>query len=213
MWGGRVLGPTTTHTMGERGRYRGTGQELCEIMLPFATNKSFVKFDESSETPKIDKYDMKAVIKDHEGLLGAIYAVQPNLAIPTKTMTNALTLVLHMRAVQWDLDQKFHKDWLATIGLRIKNLLRVVAQGVIKKRAWAESLPWMAGGLSSQPQQPPAHDKEYFFAFDTELKKAVRCPVGDPTQKEPNQYFKEPPQADPDDAMIAVWPDGMTRLG
>ena len=194
MWGGRVLGPTTTHTMGERGRYRGTAQELCEIMLPFATNKSFVKFDESSETPKIDKYDMKAVIKAHEGLLGAIHAVQPNLAIPTKTMTKALTLVLHMRAVQWDLDPKFHKDWLATVGVRTKSLLRVVAQGVIKKRAWAESLPWMAGGFPSQPQQAPGHDKEYFFAFDTELKKAVSALWMNPLRRSPTSTSRNLPK-------------------
>ena len=47
--------------------------------------------------------------------------------------------------------------------------------------------------------------------FDTELNMAIRSPEDNPKIRDPCQFFKEPMEAEPDDAMLAAWPDGMAR--
>ena len=195
----------------ERNRYKGSADELCQAMMPFATNKSFVRFHETEDLMKlkVDK-DMKTIIADHAGLLGAMHDLQPNLCFPNKLMQSALEAVLQAKAGDWDLDTRHHKDCVKTITVRLRNLLRMIGQGVLKKRSWTTELPWTAGGTAS-PEAKDAKVMQYFFSFDTELNMAIRSPEDNPKIKEPCQFFKEPMEAQPDDAMLAVWPDGMTR--
>ena len=40
---------------------------------------------------------------------------------------------------------------------------------------------------------------------------AIRSPEDNPKIRDPCQFFKEPMEAEPDDAMLAAWPDGMAR--
>ena len=121
----------------ERSRYKGTADELCNAIMPAASNKSFVKFKSEAEDimkVKVDK-DMPKTISDHSVLLGAIHALQPNLSIPGQTMEKALKLVLKAKAEEWDLAEQYHAHWLKTIKIRLRNPPRVVAQGVEIGRA------------------------------------------------------------------------------
>ena len=196
----------------ERNRYKGSGDDLCQAIMPFATSKSFVRFSDTEDLAKlkVDK-DMKNIIADHAGLLESLHNLQPNLSFPSRVMQTALEAVLEAKANDWDLDTRHHKDWLKTITVRLRNLLRTIGQGVLKKRSWATNLPWTAGGSASPEAKEAAQEVEYFFSFDTELNMAIRSPEDNPTNKEPCQFFKEPREAEPDDAMLAVWQDGMTR--
>ena len=53
----------------ERNRYKGSGDDLCQAIMPFATSKSFVRFSDTEDLAKlkVDK-DMKNIIADHAGL-------------------------------------------------------------------------------------------------------------------------------------------------
>jgi hypothetical protein len=192
----------------ERNRFKGSADDLFRAIVPFATSKSFVRFDETEDIMKLKvNKDMKQVVQDHAGLLEAMHALQPNLCFPGKVLQAALDAVLVAKAGQWDMDDRHHKDWLKTISVRLRNLLRVVGQGVLKKRSWAADLPWAAAEGDASPEEK---EVQYFFSFDSELSMAIRVAEGS-KNKEPCQFFKEPVEAEPDDAMLAVWPDGMTR--
>ena len=130
----------------ERNRYKGSGDDLCQAIMPFATSKSFVRFSDTEDLAKlkVDK-DMKNIIADHAGLLESLHNLQPNLSFPSRVMQTALEAVLEAKANDWDLDTRHHKDWLKTITVRLRNLLRTIGQGVLKKRSWATNLPWTAG--------------------------------------------------------------------
>ena len=86
----------------------------------------------------------------------------------------------------------------------------MVGQGILKNRSWATELPWIAGGTAS-PEAQDAKEIQYSFSFDTGFNIATRSPEDNPKIKEPCQFFKEPIEAEPDDAMLAVWPDYMAR--
>lgn len=151
----------------ERSRYKGTADELCNAIMPAATNKSFVKFKcevEDITKVTVDK-DMPNIISYHSVLLGAIHDLQPNLSIPGQTMEKALKLVLEAKADEWDMAEQYHAHWLKTIKIRLRNLLRVVAQGVVKKKGWAVHLPWAA-----TPGDSPTRDADsadHFFSAST----------------------------------------------
>ena len=79
----------------ERSRYKGSDDELRQAIMPFASSQSFVQFHETEDLMKLKvARDMKTVIEDHAGLLGAIHGLQPNLRFPSKVMQAALEAVL-----------------------------------------------------------------------------------------------------------------------
>ena len=195
----------------ERGRFQGTAAELCNALAPHAVHKSFVKYDESKDLMKAKvAADMKQIILAHAPILQSIHELQPNLSIPKKVCISALQLLVDQKSSQWEMETRHHADWVATMEVRLRNLLRVVSQGILKNRIWTSNLPW-----TTTPASPTIVSEaapEFFFSFDSELCKAIRTPVSAPGKQEPNKYFKEPRAAQPEDAMVAVWPDGMARL-
>ena len=212
--------PASLHvTAMGRSRYEGTPEELCETLLPVASHKSFVKYDETEDVRKTKvAEDMEATIELHSALLAALHHVQPNLAFPKLCLQKALALVCDKKAAEWDLLEKHRDDWERTMYLRLKNLLRVISQGDIKRPKWASKLPWLQAGASgtsvAQATDDAAADMEpmeYFYDFDQELMQAIRAPVGNLEATEPSQHLEEPPEAQPSDPMVAVWPDGHRR--
>ena len=124
----------------ERNRYKGSADELCQAIMPFATSKLFVRLHETEDLMKltVDK-DMKTIIEDYAGLLGAIHGLQPSLCFPSKVTQAALEAVLVAKAGDWDLDTRHHKDWVKTIMVSLRNLLRVIGQGILKKGVGQQS--------------------------------------------------------------------------
>jgi len=209
--------PASLHvTAMGRSHYEGTPEELCETLLQVASHKSFVKYDETEDLTKTKvAKDMEATIELHSALLAALHDVQPNLAFPKTALRKALALVCAKKAAEWDLLEKHKADWEKTMYLRLKNLLRVVSQGDIKRPKWASKLPWLQAGASgtsvAQATGDDATAMEYFYDFNQELMQAIRAPVGNLEATEPSLHLEEPPDAQPSDPMVAVWPDGHRR--
>ena len=127
----------------ERGRFQGTAAELCNALAPHAVHKSFVKYDESKDLMKAKvAADMKQIILAHAPILQSIHELQPNLSIPKKVCISALQLLVDQKSSQWEMETRHHADWVATMEVRLRNLLRVVSQGILKNRIWTSNLPW-----------------------------------------------------------------------
>ena len=145
----------------ERGRFQGTAAELCSALAPPAVHKSFVKYGESKDLMKAKvAADMNQIILAHAPILQSIHEMQPNLSIPKKVCISALQLLVDQKSSQWEMEPRHHADWVATMEVRLRNLLRVVSQGILKNRIWTSNLPWtttQASSSSTANQTPSQH--------------------------------------------------------
>jgi hypothetical protein len=108
--------------MAERTTYRGSDQELADVVKPFATEPNFFKYDQDAKTAN------KQMLKSGCTFLQAMKQVSPNLSFTNKKIKNCLHLVWKDCRENWDqkLTDKFEKDWVQTmqkrIGLAIKHI-------------------------------------------------------------------------------------------
>ncbi len=74
--------------------------------MPLATNKSFVRYDESPEVSKA-KFDSALLLK-HKTLLAALHEVDNRLSFKKTTLKDAMKLVIDENGEAWGIDAKHY---------------------------------------------------------------------------------------------------------
>ena len=132
------------HAMAPLGRssWKGTAQQLADVLLPLATDVSFCAYSSECRLVTQAKLHIKDVLK-HSVLLEALKNLQGNLSFTQKVVEGALRIVLKHQ--KWKLSQAEGDSWVSVLGRRIRNLCRVVSQAEQKDRPakWVHHLPWM----------------------------------------------------------------------
>ena len=199
-----------------RFRYGGTPDALMDVLLPFASDRSFVRYCEAERVA--DATVHVALIEQHHGLLHALYKVQPNLSFRKDTVEACMSALVEKQGPSWQLSLSDYTDWAETMCRRLRNLCHVVSQGVNghPKCLWVRALPWKSGakeGLGSDNINQDKTNPTYIFGFDAELRQAWRQVVGSPSaRKELTSDLSAPPGAKDTDPIQAPWPDGAKAI-
>lgn len=155
---------------GQRSRFGGSAAEMAAILSPFVASRSWLRY---SESPVIAKAKtIPTTIAQHHDLLERLYRQQENLSFKETTVRDAFKKVLSDKG-GFGMSPGEQKDWVATMSLRLRNTLRAVAQGLLKRpdTPWVKQLPFAGGG----------DDK----------KKSVADPIGDEEKEEDQEEEEE----------------------
>jgi hypothetical protein len=153
-------------------------------------------------------------------LLAGIHALQPNLSIGKVLTEKALaTLVVKISTCK-KMSDSLKADLKTCLLRRIRNMCRVVAQGMTKRPQpkWVAALPWMFVD-PAKPEEvlaelPRAAD-ELIYEWNKELQLAWRSKKP-PGRAKPffdlSMLVVVPSGADDSEAIVAKWPDGETHI-
>ncbi len=110
-----------------------------------ARTKSFIVYNEE-ERMEDARLEVELVEKAHE-VLEVLHTLQPNLAFPRKVVEDSLSALFEEKKGAWSLGDHYKADWVLTLGRRLRNLARVVAQGELRSpgASWVKRLPWNVG--------------------------------------------------------------------
>ena len=137
--------------MAARARTRAavTPEALSDALLPVASSKNFVQYNESALVVD-SKLDTKLISKHHD-VLSAFHSVDPKLTFKKSTLGAAMQIIWRSRHQEWKLEAKHGKSWTEVMSIRCANILRNVGQGMLKspKAAWVKSLPFVAASAGA----------------------------------------------------------------
>ena len=108
---------------------------MFKHLKPFIKRKgiSFCRWPDENKKMTEAKLHTKALPKEHE-LLEALEHLQGNLSFKKKDIEVMLDLALEEFNSVWTLNEADKKDWRATLRNRIRNMCRVIQQGVLKHK-------------------------------------------------------------------------------
>ena len=137
--------------MAARARTRAavTPEALSDALLPVASSKNFVQYNESALVVD-SKLDTKLISKHHD-VLSAFHSVDPKLTFKKSTLKAAMQIIWRSRHQEWKLEAKHGKSWTEVMSIKCANILRNVGQGMLKspKAAWVKSLPFVAASAGA----------------------------------------------------------------
>ena len=143
---GRVPGPMAkAATRPPRPRFEGTSQDLGDVIMEFADDRSIICYDEAErvEGAKIDKKAIEAATP----VLVKLQAVMPTLAFKRSTMAGALLYVAKVKKYEFR-DEEEKRDWHTTMTRRFMNVCRATSQSM--NTDWGRRLfPWLNGVAAS----------------------------------------------------------------
>ena len=121
-----------------RKRWHGDAESLAGVLAKHATSVSWLRHSEDRKHPKLDK----AEILKHKSLIAELRDFQENLSFTDLVMQKAFRQVLATNDSALRLSPEQHKDWVQTMGVRLRIMLRHVAQAMAKTPTpfWATSL-------------------------------------------------------------------------
>ena len=147
--------------MAPRGRSSMSAKDLAQILLPHATHKSFIKYDESDTVAASRLYP--ELIPQMHSLLQDLHNHQPNLSWTKHVWKEAFDIVFDEKQEKFKLKDEDRKAWVNAMKNRAANACRQVAQGIIKTPTvgWVVALPWIGqeapqGGSSAQGEDVAA---------------------------------------------------------
>jgi hypothetical protein len=113
--------------------YTGDPAPVLDILrrADIARGKSFVRYDESPKVAQT-KLDAKRVTQ-HVQLLAELKNISPNLSFGRKVMKTCLEKVCSEFGEAWGLSPEEGRDWVHSIGLRVRNMCFAVASAERKK--------------------------------------------------------------------------------
>ena len=139
--------------MTARERFKGGGAAIADILRPFVAKHgpNFCEYpEECAKTSDASLVHGPQGVEGHVSLLAAIQAKMPGLPGLTKEhVKDGLRLLLSELCGndrRFQMSAKGQDDWVETMQRRLRNLLRVVSQGVKKPSTpqWCKCLPWMS---------------------------------------------------------------------
>ncbi len=213
---------------GRKPSFPGSASQLAEVLLPFADSPSICRYGDESATTAQAKLikNGKDGIDGHLPLLAKLYELNNGLSFTKNTVDFALKEVYETKMADkqsWaaKLTTTELEDWQATIGRRLRNLMRVTSQAELKSPApsWLKMLPWRtetstqsdAGAAKSRPQAAVASgasSNEWSYKFSTELMLPMRSKGA---LSEPGLPIKCDSSAPADQDVVGQWPDGSSH--
>jgi hypothetical protein len=204
----------------KRARSEVTPQEVMVVLEPLATDRSFIKYDESDKVQDSKLHTDKITVM--HPLLAGLYELDDKLSFKKSVLSSAFAALFAKKNVTWGMSEKFEAAWVKSMTNRVANACRQVTQGMMKPKhpPWVEQLPWMAGLAKSATVAATTEAKPgdtdgksaYFFGFDTEVRNAFRCGVATPDKKELANEMYKPEGAASHDPVCARWSDGMEHI-
>ena len=186
----------------EERSFAGTNDELAAVLVPHISTVEFVTYPESIKAP----LDRKAIL-DVAPMWRDLRKLQKNLCFKKTSMEAALVIAHALLPVPLPAlsEQSVMADWSARMALRIR------AQGSAINKAIGKSAttPWLlelfpddAPPVQKKPSgkrttskiaDPSQHNSpsaatssdtlNFFYGYDSELRKAWRCPGNQPAAK------------------------------
>ena len=118
---------------GFRARFESSAEELQEAIHPFIRNTGFIQYVDNFTGAKINVKEIQL----HKKLILALYRLQPNLSFKKLTLQKALEGVAVNR--KFGLDNKMLTQWASDMDLRVRVMLRHVAQSRADKPWWIQA--------------------------------------------------------------------------
>ena len=115
-----------------------TGESWAENIEPFTHRRSFIEYNESSQTVV-----NKKLILEQRRLVAKMKEMQPNLAFPKRAVVDGLKALVKKK--NWSFKTKeSEKHYYQTMQQRFRNLGRAVAQTEAKHPncKWLKHMPW-----------------------------------------------------------------------
>jgi hypothetical protein len=179
-----------------RQRFSGDGLTLAAVLQPFFESLNWLKYNET-KSPVTDR----KAIKQYMPMIEAVEVDQANLAFKKTTVMAAFTEVLEASSFKDKMNDAESKDWVTTMDVRFRNLMRCVQQAKLKDAAWFTAL--RAPQSDAASKSPDL--KEYQYGFDSEHWQAWRM-----TKKGSKEYsdnFIEHLDAMPEDLVKVKFGD------
>ena len=133
----------------QRARWKGSEEELAAAMLPFATSKNFVVYDEANEVhdAKVDLKKLAMVIP----LAAALKERLGSLAFTRTDIQGALRIVFEIKNSDWQMTERAFPEWQVRTSRKLMNAFHVMSynEGKTRQPGWvAQLLPWAAASTS-----------------------------------------------------------------
>jgi hypothetical protein len=143
-----------------RGNFSGDAQAFATLLSPLIENFGKKICSYPCEVAKVTaaKLDVRAVAEHHE-LLTCLHKGQQNLSFPKLVANEGIRLIVEQNMTAWKLKAGEVEDYIETQTRRLRNLCRVVGQGLIRKPQpkWVLDLPFMKIEAESTP--PPKRSR------------------------------------------------------
>jgi hypothetical protein len=132
--------------------YKGTAAELRDIIQPIAAQRGKLLCAYPCEVAKVQEaVTIVDAIQKEDALLTCLHAADQSLTFGKVVIECALKLLLAQHQKKWNLQPEDHADWVQTITRRIRNLLRIVTQPMVKGKAppWLKKLAFYKKALAA----------------------------------------------------------------
>ena len=198
-----------------RPRAETTSTELAQVLKPFAKGKRWLSYGEQMDSSPVQRL----VVLSHAEMIRTIEAKFKHFSFVPAVVEDAFKQILDGQKDAFGLDDKHRADWCKTMSMRLRTMLRHVAQALVKESKWAQNMMRKDGGdddhqcqSEEQPQRKQAPGAasagEWICDWSWEHHEAWRVPVGNTKAKKEHTKDIFCDDEQDESPMRAKWPDG-----
>lgn len=129
-----------------RSRFDGGVDELHNLLKPFATIKSWLRYGETAKVSEARVIPEQIVA--HYPLLEALHEACPNLCFVRSEVLKVMGRIFDENCETWAMDQSYKASYIDSMSKRFMNLCHIVGQASKKgsKPEWYLGLSWVEDG-------------------------------------------------------------------